>query len=81
MYLPCLCHTLQIDVEGWEWAVVKGAEQLLKNFYVENIVMEYSPGELLLGAMRRGSVASVRPRASVLASTSRVSETRARHLK
>ncbi|KAG2454619.1 hypothetical protein HYH02_000460 [Chlamydomonas schloesseri] len=35
---------LKIDVEGWEWAVVKGADQFLKNFNVENVIMEYSPG-------------------------------------
>ena len=34
----------QVDVEGWEWSVFAGAQQLLTNFNVENIVMEYSPG-------------------------------------
>lgn len=35
---------LKIDVEGWEWSVVKGAEGLLKGHKVENVIMEYSPG-------------------------------------
>jgi len=36
---------MKIDVEGWEWSVIKGAAGLLKEFNVENIIMEYSPGE------------------------------------
>ena len=36
---------LKVDVEGWEWSVFKGAIDLIKNFQVENIIMEYSPGE------------------------------------
>ncbi|GAX77184.1 hypothetical protein CEUSTIGMA_g4630.t1 [Chlamydomonas eustigma] len=35
---------LKVDVEGWEWSVMKGAQALLKNYNVENIIMEYSPG-------------------------------------
>ncbi|GAX85604.1 hypothetical protein CEUSTIGMA_g13019.t1 [Chlamydomonas eustigma] len=35
---------LKVDVEGWEWSVMKGAEEMLKNYNVQNIVMEYSPG-------------------------------------
>ncbi|GIL90927.1 hypothetical protein Vretimale_17060 [Volvox reticuliferus] len=35
---------LKIDVEGWEWSVVKGAEKFLGKHHVENIIMEYSPG-------------------------------------
>ncbi|PNH06979.1 hypothetical protein TSOC_006593 [Tetrabaena socialis] len=35
---------MKADVEGWEWAVIKGATGLLKGFNVENIIMEYSPG-------------------------------------
>jgi FkbM family methyltransferase len=35
---------LKVDVEGWEWSVMKGAEELLRNLNVENIIMEYSPG-------------------------------------
>ncbi|KAG2484627.1 hypothetical protein HYH03_016581 [Edaphochlamys debaryana] len=35
---------LKVDVEGWEWSVIQGAEGLLKNHVVENIIMEYSPG-------------------------------------
>jgi FkbM family methyltransferase len=37
---------LKVDVEGWEWSVMQGAEALLKNYNVENIIMEYSPGML-----------------------------------
>ena len=36
---------LKVDVEGWEWSVFKGAIGLIKDFKVENIIMEYSPGE------------------------------------
>ena len=35
---------MKVDVEGWEWSVMKGAAGLLSNFNVENIIMEYSPG-------------------------------------
>jgi FkbM family methyltransferase len=35
---------MKIDVEGWEFSVMKGAAGLLSKFNVENIVMEYSPG-------------------------------------
>ncbi|GAX85607.1 hypothetical protein CEUSTIGMA_g13022.t1 [Chlamydomonas eustigma] len=35
---------LKVDVEGWEWSVIKGAETLLAKYNVENVVMEYSPG-------------------------------------
>ncbi|GFR50178.1 hypothetical protein Agub_g12345 [Astrephomene gubernaculifera] len=35
---------LKVDVEGWEWAVMRGAAGLLKKYQVENVVMEYSPG-------------------------------------
>ncbi|KAG2484626.1 hypothetical protein HYH03_016580 [Edaphochlamys debaryana] len=35
---------MKVDVEGWEWSVIQGAEGLLKNHVVENIIMEYSPG-------------------------------------
>ncbi|KAG2497657.1 hypothetical protein HYH03_004396 [Edaphochlamys debaryana] len=35
---------MKVDVEGWEWAVLQGAEGLLSKFNVENVVMEYSPG-------------------------------------
>ncbi len=34
----------QVDVEGWEWSVMEGAQGLQRNYNVENIVMEYSPG-------------------------------------
>ena len=34
----------KIDVEGWEFSVMKGAAGLLSKFNVENIIMEYSPG-------------------------------------
>ncbi|GFR45755.1 hypothetical protein Agub_g7170 [Astrephomene gubernaculifera] len=35
---------LKVDVEGWEWAVLRGAAGLLQRHTVENIIMEYSPG-------------------------------------
>ncbi|KAG1672226.1 hypothetical protein FOA52_002927 [Chlamydomonas sp. UWO 241] len=35
---------LKVDVEGWEWSVMRGAKQLVKSRKVENIIMEYSPG-------------------------------------
>ncbi|KAG2497660.1 hypothetical protein HYH03_004399 [Edaphochlamys debaryana] len=38
---------MKVDVEGWEYAVIQGAEGLLSKYNnnnVENIVMEYSPG-------------------------------------
>ncbi|KAG2446062.1 hypothetical protein HXX76_000664 [Chlamydomonas incerta] len=35
---------LKVDVEGWEPAVMRGAERLFGQNLVENIVMEYSPG-------------------------------------
>ena len=35
---------LKVDVEGWEWSVFKGAAGLMRNFKVENVIMEYSPG-------------------------------------
>uniref|UniRef100_A0A7R9VX54 Methyltransferase FkbM domain-containing protein n=1 Tax=Chlamydomonas euryale TaxID=1486919 RepID=A0A7R9VX54_9CHLO len=35
---------MKVDVEGWEWSVMQGAEKLLRNRAVENIIMEYSPG-------------------------------------
>ena len=35
---------LKVDVEGWEWSVLKGAADLISGFNVENIIMEYSPG-------------------------------------
>lgn len=35
---------MKVDVEGWEWAVMKGAEALFANHEVSNIIMEYSPG-------------------------------------
>jgi hypothetical protein len=34
----------QVDVEGWEWAVLAGAHGMLISNNVENVVMEYSPG-------------------------------------
>ena len=34
----------QIDVEGWEWSVMKGAGEMLEKYKVENVIMEYSPG-------------------------------------
>eukprot|EP00798_Chlamydomonas_sp_ICE-L_P021024 gene21024-27891_t len=34
----------QVDVEGFEWAVMAGAMKLLTNYNVANIAMEYSPG-------------------------------------
>ncbi|KAG2488218.1 hypothetical protein HYH03_013212 [Edaphochlamys debaryana] len=33
---------MKIDVEGWEWGVIQGAEGLLRKFEVQNIIMEYS---------------------------------------
>ena len=36
---------LQVDVEGWEWSVMQGAAGLIRSFTVDNIIMEYSPGE------------------------------------
>ena len=38
---------LKVDVEGWEWGVFKGAAGLIRDYKVENIIMEYSPGELV----------------------------------
>ena len=35
---------MKVDVEGWEWSVMKGAGEMLRQYNVENIVMEYSPG-------------------------------------
>ncbi len=35
---------MKVDVEGWEWSVMKGAAKLVAGFNVENIIMEYSPG-------------------------------------
>ena len=40
-HMPCC---VQVDVEGWEWSVMQGANQLLASHNVENLVMEYSPG-------------------------------------
>ena len=34
----------QVDVEGWEWSVMKGASKVMEKKLVENIIMEYSPG-------------------------------------
>ncbi|KXZ44545.1 hypothetical protein GPECTOR_65g163 [Gonium pectorale] len=34
---------MKVDVEGWEWAVIKGAEGLFKKYDVESVIMEYSP--------------------------------------
>lgn len=34
----------KVDVEGFEWSVVKGAAKLLGTRNVENVIMEYSPG-------------------------------------
>ncbi len=36
---------VQVDVEGWEWSVMKGAAKAMESKLVENIIMEYSPGE------------------------------------
>ena len=38
---------MKVDVEGWEWSVFKGAARFLEEFNVENIILEYSPGETL----------------------------------
>lgn len=38
---------MKVDVEGWEWSVLSGADQFIKGkkkFSIENIVLEYSPG-------------------------------------
>jgi len=35
---------MKVDVEGWEWAALKGAHDTLKQGNIENIIMEYSPG-------------------------------------
>lgn len=35
---------IKADVEGWEWSAMKGAQKLLRNHHVENLIMEYSPG-------------------------------------
>ncbi len=36
---------MKVDVEGWEWGVMKGAAKLLKGSHaIDNIIMEYSPG-------------------------------------
>ncbi|GAX85608.1 hypothetical protein CEUSTIGMA_g13023.t1 [Chlamydomonas eustigma] len=35
---------LKVDVEGWEWSVMKGADKVFRDFKVENVIMEYSPG-------------------------------------
>ena len=35
---------MKVDVEGFEWSVMKGAAGLLSSYNVENIIMEYSPG-------------------------------------
>jgi hypothetical protein len=40
---------MKVDVEGWEWSVIKGANEMLRNHKVENIIMEYSPGAFLEG--------------------------------
>lgn len=45
-----LC-TMQVDVEGWEFAVFRGAQALLPR--VRNIVMEYSPGVLWICFLAR----------------------------
>ena len=39
---------MKVDVEGWEWSVFKGAARFLREFNVENIILEYSPGKTLL---------------------------------
>ena len=36
---------MQVDVEGWEWSVMKGGAEMFKKFKVDNVIMEYSPGE------------------------------------
>ena len=36
---------LKVDVEGWEWGVFEGAAGLIRDYKVENVIMEYSPGE------------------------------------
>ena len=36
---------MKVDVEGWEWSVFKGAAGLIRDYKVENVIMEYSPGE------------------------------------
>ena len=36
---------LKVDVEGWEWSVLNGSSGLIRGSKVENVVMEYSPGE------------------------------------
>ena len=38
---------MKVDVEGWEWSVMKGAGEMLRQYKVENIIMEYSPGAAL----------------------------------
>jgi FkbM family methyltransferase len=37
---------LKVDVEGWEWSVMKGADRIFKNYKIDNVIMEYSPGRL-----------------------------------
>ena len=37
---------MKVDVEGWEWSVFKGAGRMMREFNVENIILEYSPGVL-----------------------------------
>lgn len=39
--MPC---TLQVDVEGFEPYVFQSAENMLKSYKVENIVLEYNAG-------------------------------------
>ena len=50
----CALASPQVDVEGWEWSVIQGAAKMLKQYNVENIIMEYSPGEQGLGLGVRG---------------------------
>ena len=35
---------MKMDVEGWEFSVYEGAEKLISQHGVRNIVFEYSPG-------------------------------------
>ena len=35
---------MKVDVEGWEWGVMRGAGEMLRQYKVENVIMEYSPG-------------------------------------
>eukprot|EP00955_Chlamydomonas_euryale_P030205 318326-Chlamydomonas_euryale.AAC.1 len=44
-HAPSAAHCMhpQVDVEGWEWSVFRGASTLFDRHPVHNIVMEYSP--------------------------------------